>query len=118
MKSKIRTISSAVSVAFLTLPIAALAQFKTPTSTNLPEGSVSGIIGNIMNWILGIVGVLGVIGFAIAGILYLTAAGEEAKIETAKKAMLYSIIGVVVSLLGLVIIKAASSMLGGTSSTF
>jgi hypothetical protein len=118
MKNKIKTIAKAISVALFSLPLIALAQFKSPTGTNLPEGTVSGIVGNIMNWILGIVGVLGVIGFAIAGILYLTAAGDEGKIETAKKAMLYSIVGVIVALLGLVIIRAASSMLGGTSTTF
>lgn len=118
MKNKIRTISKAITVALITLPISALAQFQAPTGTNLPEGSIRGIVENVMNWILGIVGVLGVIGFAIAGILYLTAAGDEGKIDTAKKAMLYSIIGVIVALLGLVIIRAASSMLGGTSTTF
>ena len=71
-----------------------------------------------MNWMLGIVGILGVIGFAIAGILYLTAAGDEDRIATAKKAMTWSIVGVVVALLGLVILKAAESMLGGSSTTF
>lgn len=118
MKNKIRAASGALSVALMTLPAIAMAQFAAPTGTNLPEGTVSDIIKNIMNWILGIVGVLGVIGFAISGILYLTAAGDETKIDSAKSAMTYSIIGVIVALVGLVIIKAASSMLGGSSSTF
>jgi hypothetical protein len=118
MKNKIRVTLGALSVAFMTLPGLAMAQFAAPTGTNLPEGKISDIIKNIMNWVLGIVGVLGVIGFAIAGILYLTAAGDEGKIDTAKSAMTWSIIGVIVALVGLVIIKAASSMLGGTSSDF
>ncbi|KKP67126.1 MAG: hypothetical protein UR65_C0077G0011 [Candidatus Moranbacteria bacterium GW2011_GWE2_35_164] len=71
-----------------------------------------------MTWILGMVGFLGVIGFAIAGILYLTSAGDEDRIGTAKKAMTWSIVGVIVALLGVVIIKAADSMLQGKSSEF
>lgn len=118
MKNKIRVAFSALSVALMTLPVVAMAQFAAPTGTNLPEGKVSDIVKNIMNWILGIVGVMGVIGFAISGILYLTAAGDEGKIDTAKKAMTYSIIGVIVALVGLVVIKAVGSMLGGSSSSF
>ncbi|MFA6973658.1 MAG: hypothetical protein WC238_02900 [Parcubacteria group bacterium] len=120
MKNKIKSVASAASVIALTVPALAMAQFQQggPSGTNLPSGSIIGIITNIMNWLLMLVGVLGVIGFAIAGILYLTAAGEEGRIETAKSAMLYSIIGVVVALLGLVIIKAAATMLGGSSTNF
>lgn len=118
MKTKIKFLVSTISVTVLTVPALAMAQFQSPSGTNLPSGSVSGIIKNIMNWMLGIVGVLGVIGFAISGILYLTAAGDEDRIATAKKAMTWSIVGVVVALLGLVILKAAEAMLGGSSTTF
>jgi hypothetical protein len=118
MKNKIKTLASAVSVAVLTAPTLALAQFDTPGGTNLPSGSIMGIVRNFMNWILILVGILGVIGFAIAGILYLTAAGDEDRIASAKKAMIYSIIGVVVALLGVVILRAVSSALGGNSTSF
>lgn len=102
----------------LALPVLAFAQFQQPSGTNLPSGSILGIVTNIMNWLLTLVGILGVIGFAIAGILYLTAAGDEDRIATAKKAMTWSIVGVIVALLGLVILKAAGALLGGSSSTF
>jgi hypothetical protein len=118
MKNKLRSVASAVSVAALTMPALALAQFSTPGGTGLPSGSIMNIVKSIMNWLLALVGILGVIGFAIAGILYLTAAGDEDRIKTAKSAMTYSIIGVIIALLGLVIIQAASSMLGGNNSTF
>ena len=45
-----------------------------------------------MNWLLALIGIFGVIGFAIAGILYLTAAGDEDRINKAKSAMMYAII--------------------------
>lgn len=118
MKSKIRSFAAAFSVMALTVPALVMAQFQKPTGTNLPESSITGIVKNAMNWLLMLVGFLGVIGFAIAGILYLTAAGDEGRIEQAKDAMIYSIIGVIVAILGLVVIKAAEGLLGGTSTTF
>lgn len=119
MKNKIKSAVS-VATAMALAPMMALAQFDPNAGgkTNLPSGSIMNIAQNIMNWLLSLVGILGVIGFAIAGILYLTAAGDEDRIGTAKKAMTWAIVGVLVALLGLVVVKAFSSMLGGTSSTF
>jgi len=118
MKTYIKRIVSAVSVAALTAPVMALAQFQAPSGTSLPSGTLVNIIKNLMQWMLALVGIIGVIGFAIAGILYLTAAGDEDRIATAKNAMLYSIIGVIVALLGLVILQAVNTWLGGSSTTF
>lgn len=106
---------SAATVMAMALPGMVRAQFAEPGGTNLPTGSIYGIVENVMNWILGLVGILGVIGFAIAGILYLTAAGDDDRIKTAKNAMLYAIIGVVVALVGLVALRAAKGLLGGQS---
>lgn len=93
----------------LSLPVSAQAwdpDFITDTGLPGEGGSVSvyGIIENLMSWILAIFGILGVIGFAISGILYLTAAGDDDQIKKAKKAMNYSLIGLVVGLSGLVVI--------------
>ena len=118
MRKKIKSLISTAYIIGLTAPAIALAQFKEPGGTGLPGGSITNIVNQVMNWILAIVGAIGVIGFAIAGILYLTAGGEEDRIDQAKRAMLYSIIGVVVALLGLVILRAVSTMLQGTQSTF
>jgi len=84
----------------------------------LPAGSIMGIISNILLWLLGIFGFIGVIGFVISGIMYLTAAGDDTKMESAKKAMTYSIIGVVVGLSGVVLIQAIDWALSGSSTTF
>ncbi|MFA5777570.1 MAG: hypothetical protein WC906_03970 [Parcubacteria group bacterium] len=128
MKNKIKQLASIVSVAILTAPALVLAQTDGSSSgffdssagggTGLPTGSIMGIVTNLMNWLLIIIGIVGVIGFAIAGILYLTAAGDEDRIKTAKSAMIYSIIGVIVAILGVVILKAAASFLGGTGQNF
>lgn len=118
MKNKIRTIAASTAVMAMALPMLASAAFSVPTGTGLPAGSLMSIITNIMNWLLLMVGVIGVIGFAIAGILYLTAAGDDTAIERAKSAMMYSIIGVIVAIVGVVAITAVQNMLGGSGQNF
>jgi hypothetical protein len=68
-------------------------------------------------WLLAIIGTLSVIAFVVSGIQYLTAAGDEKNIETAKKNLTYSVIGVVVALSGLIIVTTISMILGGTAPT-
>ena len=54
----------------------------------------------------------------ISGIMYLTAAGSEEQIKKAKTAMMWSLVGVVVGLVGMVIIIAATNFLGGMNTQF
>ena len=66
-----------------------------------------------MWWILALIGMIAIIAFVISGIQYLISAGDEGMIETAKRNMTYSIVGVLVALSGWVIIKAINQFLGG-----
>ena len=102
----------------LTAPGVVLAQFDPNAGggTNLSNTSVTGIIKNLMNWLLMMIGIVGVIGFVISGIMYLTAAGDGDTIKRAKTALTYSIIGVLVALIGLVVIGAVNSLLKGNGS--
>ncbi|MDR3559762.1 MAG: hypothetical protein P4L62_05105 [Candidatus Pacebacteria bacterium] len=129
MKTRIAKKAAAITVFALTAPAVVLAQTTTGSGgwstglTNakafgLPSGSIYTIISNTLSWILGIFGFIGVIGFVISGLLYLTAAGDDGKMETAKNAMTYSIIGVIVGLAGLVVITAVNALLGATSTQF
>ena len=90
----------------------------TTANTGLSEASVGTVIENFMKWILGIFGFLAVIAFLISGIQYLTAAGDQGQIDTAKNNMKWSIVGVIVALGGYVIILAVDSLLSGTTSYF
>ncbi|MFZ2192705.1 MAG: hypothetical protein WAV31_00485 [Candidatus Moraniibacteriota bacterium] len=73
---------------------------------DLSDASVYEVIASVLNWLLSIVGIMGVLGFAVSGIMYITALGEEKKVTKAKDIMLYSIMGVIVSVLGLVAVYA------------
>lgn len=105
------------SAALFTLPMTAFAQWNTGNYNNsgLAGTSITTLIVNAMNWLLYILGFAAIIGFVIAGILYLTAYGEQAQIDKAKSAMLYSIVGILVALIGFIVIKAISGFLGGSS---
>ena len=71
----------------------------------------------ISSWLLVIFGVLGIVGFVISGVIYLLSTGDDTAIERAKKAMMYSILGIVIGLAGFVIMQAVFWMLQG-SDTF
>jgi len=122
MKTKIKNTIHIVAVTAMTLPGVALAQWGTgmsnAESSGTPKGTIWNIIKNTMNWGLGILGFIAIIGFVISGILYLTAAGNQTRIDQAKSAALYSILGVIVALLGYVIVQAVNSWLGGSNTQF
>ena len=115
---KIKSIVKKIGAISLFIPLAALAQFRPPSDTNLPAAPIFEIIRKIMLWALGLLGFVAVIGFVISGIMYLVAAGDEKSQEKAKRAMYYSITGVIVGLVGLVVIYAVQRMLGAQTSQF
>ena len=121
-----------IAVAFVSLPAMAFAATPTPAAfpdaahpgfaagdvtpdgTGLANATVFDLIANIMNWLLGLVGILAVVGFVIAGVLYLTAAGDAEQAEKAKSVMMYAIIGLVVALIGLIVVNAIAGLTGAT----
>ncbi|MFA6973659.1 MAG: hypothetical protein WC238_02905 [Parcubacteria group bacterium] len=109
-----------LAIIFLTFPLLTQAQAWNPNglgyATGLPQGSISGIIMNIMFWLLAMLGIFGVIGFTIAGIMYLVSTGDEGMIDKAKEAMKWSIVGILVGLLGVVVIQAIDLMLNQFSN--
>ena len=64
---------------------------------------------NTLNFLLGVVGVITIIMLVVGGIMYLTSAGNENKIDTAKKIVKWSIVGIAITLAALVIVKQIAS---------
>ena len=73
------------------------------------------IIKALMLWSLSLIGILAVIAFVIAGVLYLTAAGDESQTDRAKKTMRYAIYGILIALGGVIVITAIDKALSGSS---
>jgi hypothetical protein len=70
---------------------------------------IATILQNVLNFLLSIVGVLAIISLVVAGVLYLTAAGNTKQVDVAKKAVQFSIIGIVVAMGALVIVSQLGS---------
>lgn len=71
--------------------------------------TLSQIATNVLNFLLSIVGVLAIIMLVVGGIMYLTAAGDEDRIDTGKKIVKYSVIGILVALASLVIVSQVAT---------
>ncbi len=89
---------------FSTLPVVALAAVDSIQSLSIA-------IANVM-WVV-FVGIT-VICFVIAGILFLTAFGDQAKITQARSAFLWGVVGVIVAIVAFSIIKLTCKVLGAT----
>lgn len=109
-----KIIISVAALALLASPMLALAEVSFPDtfSTELEQDAdVASILNAILDWGLGILLVLGVLAFVVAGILYITAGGDEDRIKTAKSVMVFAIIGIVVGLLGMIVVNTIQGLL-------
>ncbi|MDZ7798819.1 MAG: pilin [Patescibacteria group bacterium] len=97
------------SVLLLALPVTALAQ------TSYSIGDIGGEVGlgtadlrdtvvNIIQWVLGILALVAVVMIIIGGFQWMTAAGNEERIEKAKKVISAAVIGLIIVLLAWAIV--------------
>lgn len=73
--------------------------------------SVATVLLNTLNFLLQIFGLFAIIGIVVSAIMYVSAFGDEKQIQTAKKSLSYSIIGIVVALGGMIVVKTLVSFL-------
>jgi hypothetical protein len=67
--------------------------------------SLSAILTNVLNFLLGIVGIIAMIMLVIGSLMYLSAAGDEERIDTGKSIVKYSIIGIIIAFSALILVK-------------
>ena len=118
MKKKL----SVLFASFLTVAITASAFLSAPVSANVldeactsnpdsalcTEGqttSVDTVIDTIVNVLFLLVGLLAVIMIIVSGIRFVTSSGNSGAVESAKKTLLYSVIGLIVALLAYAIVN-------------
>ncbi len=97
-----KKIISLVAVAFFTMPLLAMAAPLNPAAPpGLPNvtNNLWAVIVGILSFIWPIFIGISILMFLIAGFLFVTANGEANKIEQAKKAMIWGVVGVVVGIL-------------------
>lgn len=123
MKSIKKTIVFVASILLLSLlvfPVAAQIGPVTGSDFGLPGGGGNGateaqqFIQSIINVALTFVGLIA-LGFLIyGGFQYITAAGDEGKAESAKKTILYAIIGLIVIGLAAAVVNFVIEGFGGS----
>lgn len=75
----------------------------TPGNSGIPDNDANDVLNNVLGIIYFAGGVACVIVIVVAGILYATSDGDSGKIKTAKDAILYAVIGLVVIMMAFVI---------------
>jgi hypothetical protein len=79
------------------------------------SGNIRELALRIINFFLAFLGLVAVIMIIYAGILYVTAAGEEGPVGTAKKIILYAVIGIVIIALSFALVNTILKV--GTGET-
>ena len=72
-----------------------------------PEDFVSKYGGRVVNILLLIVGIASVMVIIIAGVIMMTSQGDAAKVNMAKSAIMYALIGLLIALLAFAIVNFA-----------
>jgi len=60
---------------------------------------------NVLNFLLASVGILSVIMLVVGGVMYLSSAGSEDRIDQGKKIVTNAIIGIIISLSAMVLVR-------------
>lgn len=93
----------------LFVPLVASAKIDNPIGCD----DIVACFDNVIEYALGLVGVLALAGIVYGGFLYITAMGNQDRIEQGKNAVFYSVIGIIVVGLAFAIIKFIFSALKG-----
>ncbi|MBU4579741.1 hypothetical protein KKB43_01865 [Patescibacteria group bacterium] len=93
-----------------------LAAFAAPVSaqvTGLTDKSIPEIIAAIIDWLLSIAAGLTILFLIVGGIYYVTAAGDENQMTSAKTIITYSIMGLLFILISYSIVITVNSIITG-----
>ena len=90
--------------------------FDNPQTGASPNVATQGTLGqnvtNIINFFLGLLGLIAVAFLIYAGVLMVTAGGNDDQVGKAKKIITFSVIGIIIILLSYTIVTFVTSALG------
>ena len=75
--------------------------------------TLSGVIDNLRNWIVGILAGVATLFLTIGGLRYLTAGGDPGQVEKAKTALKSAAIGYALAILAPLLVSILASIVGG-----
>ena len=71
-------------------------------------GTIDNILTTAMtiaNWLFSFLLVAGVIGIIVAGYMFVTSSGDASKVKTARDVIIYSLVGIVIASLAIVLVN-------------
>lgn len=118
MKRSYKIIVSAITLSTLLVPALGLAVGAGNWGETMGLGSndLQQTVIAIIQWILGLLGLVAVIMILVGGFKWMTAGGNEEKIESAKKLLTAAIIGLIIVLLAWAIVIFAIGVLENTTT--
>lgn len=78
-------------------------------------GDLRSLVITIINYVLGFLGLIAVAMIIYGGITYVTAAGEQGKVDSAKKIIMYAVVGLIIVILSYAIVSTV--LKAGTGSS-
>jgi len=81
-------------------------------------GDAPTVLATIINWLLSMVALLAMVALIWGGIMYILSLGDESRATTAKKIILYAIVGLVVVIVSFVIITTVQRFLTASADGF
>jgi len=105
-------------IVFVALPLIGLAQgggggYSGPQPPVWGDIDLMKAIQSITNWFFIFLMITAVIGLIISGFYFITAGGDEDKVKTARRLLLYSLIAVAVGVLAKAMVYFVYQILGG-----
>ncbi|NTW14767.1 MAG: hypothetical protein HGA38_00165 [Candidatus Moranbacteria bacterium] len=83
---------------------------QVPSEVSSAKSAVE-VAQNVLNFLLSIVGLLAMIMLVIGGLMFFAAAGDEKRAETAKGIVKYSVMGLSLAVVSLIIVRTIATLL-------
>ncbi len=79
-----------------------------------PSQFVGDLVVNLLNWFAWFIAVIAVVMGLYSGILFITGGGDAAKLATARKILLWAVVGIAVAVLSFSIVAISTAFIGLT----
>jgi hypothetical protein len=87
--------------------------FATPAFAAASAPTLTEVIDNLRNWLVGILATLATLFLTIGGLRYLTAGGDPGQVEKAKTALKSAAVGYALAILAPLLVSILGSVVGG-----
>jgi len=108
-KKALKYLAITSAIATLALPLIALAE--EPPQITLEADTLVDLFDQIKTWFAEAIFILGIVMVLYAAFLYMTSAGDDTRIDKAKKTFIYGIVGIIIAMLAYGIWTSVESFL-------